>query len=167
MRYTPTSHAIERARMRFGVKTEKVTEWINDVMKGAKYVAAQGKNRLLYESSDGNIRIIVDANTRTVVTVHHALRMDFLRPALEREVRRIKRETTRKIRATERQLAGQYRKLGEQLVNFSNARNPKTRELIGERIELTERHIEGVKRSIERMKDEMNAKIRAIELIAE
>jgi len=133
-------------------------------MSEAKYVAANGK-RSIYEA--GDIQIIVDSTTQAVITVHHALRMDFLRPALEREIRKIKRESTRKIRATERQLAGQYRKLGEQLVNFSNARNPQTRELIGERIEQTENTIEGVKRSIERMKDEMNAKIRAIELIAE
>src|SRR5690625_4100465 len=108
MRYSPTCHAIERARMRFGVKSEKVTEWINEVMKGAKYVASQGKNRLLYESSDGNIRIIVDANTRAVVTVHHALRMDFLRPTLEREIRKIKRESTRQ-RSEERRVGNEAR----------------------------------------------------------
>src|SRR5690625_3716610 len=108
MRYSPTSHAIERARMRYGVKSAKVTEWVNDIMKGAKYVAAQGKNSLLHESSYGNIRITVDANTRAVFTVHHALRTDVLRPALEREIRKIKRESTRQIRATERNLAEAY-----------------------------------------------------------
>ena len=167
MRYSPTSHAIERARMRFGIKSEKVTEWVNEVMKGAKYVASQGKNRLLYESSDGNIRIIVDANTRAVVTVHHALRMDFLRPALEREIRKIKREGTRNIRALERSLAGQYARLAEQMTNYANARNPQTRELVGGRMAETERHIEGTRRKIERLEDETKAKIKAIEVIAE
>ena len=159
MRYSPTSHAIERARMRFGIKSEKVTEWVNDIMKGAKYVAAQGKNRLLYESSDGNIRIIVDANTSTVITVHHALRMDFLRPALEREIRKIKREGTRQIRAAERNLAEAYAELAERMRNFANARNPKTRELIESRIEETQADIDDYKRHIERMKDEVKAKV--------
>lgn len=166
-KYMPTSHAIERARLRFGIPSEAVTEWINEIMEDAKYIAAQGKSRLLFESEDGDIRIIVDRNTHAVITVHHAIRTDFLRPALEREIRKIKRETTRKIRLTERNLADQYQKLGEQMANYSNARNPQTRELIGNRIEQTENTIEGIKRSIERMKDEMNAKIKAIELIAE
>ena len=167
MRYSPTSHAIERARMRFGVKSEKVTEWVNEVMEGAKYVASQGKNRLLYESSDGNIRIIVDANTRAVVTVHHALRMDFLRPALEREIRKIKRESTRQIRESERNLAEAYAELAERMRNFANARNPQTRKLIESRIEETQADIDDYKRHIELMKDAMQGKIRAIELIAE
>jgi len=167
MRYSPTCHAIERARMRFGVKSEKVTEWINEVMKGAKYVASQGKNRLLYESSDGNIRIIVDANTRAVVTVHHALRMDFLRPTLEREIRKIKRESTRQIRATERDLAEAYAELADKMMNYANARNPHTRELIEGRIDRLHADIRGLKRNIERLKDEVNAKVKAIELIAE
>src|SRR5690625_4455122 len=167
MRYTPTSHAIERARIRFGVRTEKVKEWINEVMKGAKYVAAQGKNRLLYKSSDGNIRIIVDANTRTVVTVHHALRMDFLRPAHEREIRQIKREGTRQIRAAERNLAEAYAELAEKMKNFANARNPKTRELIESRIEEAQADINDYKLHIEQMQDAMQEKIREIELIAE
>src|SRR5690625_3369103 len=167
MRYSPTSHAIERARMRFGVKTEKDTEWINEVMQGAKYVASQGKNRFLYESSDGNNRIIVDANTRAVVTVHHARRIDFLRPTLEREIRKIKREGTRQIRATERNLAEAYAELAERMRNFANARNPQTRKLIESRIEETQADMDDYKRHIERMKDAMQEKIRAIELIAE
>src|SRR5690625_2519775 len=149
MRYSPTSHAIERARMLCGVKAEKDTEWINEVMKGAKYVAEQGKNRLLYESSDGNIRIIVDANTRAVVTVHHALRMDFLRPALEREIRKIKRESTRRIRMTERNLAEAYAELAERMMNFANARNPQTRKLIEGRIESIQADISDLERHIE------------------
>src|SRR5690625_2341509 len=167
MRYSPTNHAIERARMRFGVRTEKVTEWINEVMKGAKYVAAQGKNRLLYESSDGNIRIIVDANTRAVVTVHHALRMDFLRPTLEREIRKIKRESTRQIRVAEHNLAEAYAELAERMRNFANARNPQTRKLIESRIESIQADIRDLERHIERLKDVVKAKIRAVELIAE
>lgn len=163
-KYTPTRHTIDRARLRFGIPSESVADWINGLMSEAKYVAANGK-RSIYEA--GDIQIIVDSTTQAVITVHHALRTDFLRPALEREIRKIRREYTRKIRATERKLAGQYRRLGEQFVNFSNARNPQTRALIGERIEQTENIIEGVKQGIERMKDDMQAKIKAIELIAE
>src|SRR5690625_7246822 len=112
-------------------------------MSEAKYVAANGK-RSIYEA--GDIQIIVDSTTQAVITGHHALRTDFLRPALEREIRKIKRESTRKIRATERQLAGQYRRLGEQFVNFSNARNPQTRAPLSDKIEQTEQINEGVER---------------------
>ena len=69
--------------------------------------------------------------------------------------------------ALERSLSGQYARLAEQMTNYANARNPQTRELVGGRMEETERHIEGTRRKIERMKDEVKAKVKAIEVIAE
>ena len=58
-------------------------------------------------------------------------------------------------------------KLAEQMANYANARNPQTRELVGGRLEETERHIEWTRRKIERMKDEVKAKVKAIEVITE
>lgn len=160
-----TSHALERARLRLGVQADKALTWINDLMKKAKYISAQGDHRLIYEN--GDVRIIVDTRNNMVVTVHHALRMDFLKPSLEREIRKLKREYTKSIRTSERHLSNHYRKLGEQMKNYANARNPQTRELIGNRIEETKSAIDGITGSIERKKDELQAKIKAIEVIME
>ena len=165
MQYTPTTHAIDRARLRLGVDVTDATKWFNDMMAKAKYISSQGGGRLLYEA-DG-VQFIVGDKTRTVITVHPATRLDFLRPTLEREIRKIRREYTRNIRALERSLAGQYARLAEQMTNYANARNPQTRELVGGRMGETERHIEGTRRKIERMKDEVKAKVKAIEVIAE
>jgi len=165
MKYVVSHHATERAMLRFGIESERVGEWVNDMMSKAKYISSQGGGRLLYEA-DG-VQFIVGDKSRTVITVHPSIRLDFLRPALEREIRKIKRETTRNIRALERSLAGQYARLAEQMTNYANARNPQTRELVGGRMAETERHIEGTRRKIERLEDETKAKIKAIEVIAE
>jgi len=164
-RYTLSKHAVERANLRLGIAIDEVSDWANDVMRKAKYVSAQGAGRLLYEYN--GTQFIVGDKTRTIITIHPATRLDFLRPTLEREIRKIKREHTRKQREMERILAGQYRKLSEQMTNYSNARNPQTRELVGERIKMTEGYIAGNKRSIERLEDETMAKIKAIEVITE
>ena len=169
-----TDHVRERSVERLGIPEGSVVSYINDLMQSAIFEGRKtgkcGKLARIYfhPKTDTEMRVI-GSKVVTVIERKGKLpfKTDFLRPALEREIRKIKREHTRKIRATERQLAGQYRRLGEQFVNFSNARNPQTRALIGERIEQTENTIEGVKRGIERMRDDMQAKIKAIELIAE
>lgn len=165
-RYYPTNHAIERVVLRFGITADKALKWVNDKLLSAKYVTAQSDgSTIVFENGDA--RFVVNGKNNTVVTVHHSTRLDFLRPTLEREIRKIRREYTRELRHMERSLAGQYRKLGEQMANYANARNPNTRALIGERIEMTESAIEGMKRKIERIKDEMETRIRAIEVISE
>src|SRR5699024_1901636 len=165
MKYRITHHALERARMRFGVDIKDAEKWANDLMKRGRYVCAQAGDRLLYRN--GEYRILVDTRKNTIITVYKETNIDFLRPTLEREIRKIRREYTRNIRALERSLAGQYARLAEQMTNYANARNPQTRELVGDRMEETERHIEGTRRKIERMKDEVKAKVKAIEVIAE
>lgn len=165
LKYVPTRHAIDRARIRFGITPDKAAEWINELMQGAKYVASNGRNGLTYEK-DG-IRIVIDGATNAVITLHHALRTDFLRPALEREARKIKRESTREIRELERRLAKAYAELSDRMMNYANARNPKTRAIIGERVSEVEAFISEVETAIERLQDETQAKLKAIELIAE
>ncbi len=164
-KYIPTTHAIERARIRFGITSEAVTEWINAMMQDAKLITTNVNKSLVYEAED--VRIIIDGRTNAVITLHHALRTDFLRPALEREIRKLKRESTRRIRMTERNLAEAYAELAERMMNFANARNPQTRKLIEGRIESIQADISDLERHIERLKDEVKAKIRAIELITE
>lgn|SRR5699024_1030695 len=165
MTYYVTHHAAERARLRFGIEGHSVVEWINDVMKKAKYVSSQGNDRLLYEHKD--MQIIVGGNSRKIITIHPNTRLDFLRPALEREIRKIKRETTRNIRAAERRLAKEYKELGERLINYANAKNPNTRDIVAERVSEKESIIKDLKLSIERMEDDLTAKVKAIEVITE
>ena len=152
LKYIPTRHALDRARIRFGIASDKAVKWINELMQGAKYVASNGRNGLTYEK-DG-IRIVVDGTTNAVITLYPALRTDFLRPALEREMRKIKRESTREIRELERRLAKAYAELSERMMNYANARNPKTRASIGERISEVEAIISEVETAIERLQDE-------------
>lgn len=164
-KYIPTRHAIDRARIRFGINAEHVTDWINAIMEDAKFVSHNGRNGLIYESED--VRIIIDETTNAVITVHHALSTSFLRPALEREKRKIDRIYTRQKRALELQYAEALRDLSEMAINRARARNPKTRELIADRMANMQTDIDGFVHEIERVDDEHKAKIRAIELIVE
>lgn len=164
--YYPTAHAIERIKARFGVAVEDISCWVKrNIAKAKPIVENNGGNTMILETS--GIRFVVDRRNNAIVTVYHPIRLDFLRPALEREIRKIKREYTRKIRHTERSLAGQYKRLAEQMTNYANARNPNTRALIGERIGKTENLIDGIKRSIGRLKSEQKTRVRAIEVISE
>lgn len=161
----PTTHALERIKLRFGIPSEKAAEWINEKMKRAKLVTVNGNKTLVYEAD--NARFVIDGKKNAVITVHHTLRTDFLRPALEREMRKIKRESTRQTRELERRLAKAYALLSERMMNYANARNPQTRELISERIDDVNSYINELESEIERLNDETQAKLRAIELIAE
>lgn len=166
--YYPTVHAMERIKARFGVPTDRVNEWIRRQISKARAVVSSkgsGGNTLVLESQD--VRFIINRRSGAIITVYHPVRLDFLRPTLDREMRKIKRKYTREQRHLERILSEQYCRLGEQMMNYANARNPNTRELIGERIEATESVIEGYKQEIERIKDEMEVRIRAIEIISE
>lgn len=164
MRYTLSKHALDRLKLRFGVKASKAAEWINNKMKNAKYVSTSG-NRMLYEH--GGVQIVIGAKDKKVITIHHEIRTDFLRPTLEREIRKLKRETTRLVRIKERQLAESYAEMGAALMNFANARNPMTREGIGEKIDDMNKNIEAIVGEIGAMNDGLNAKIKAIEVIME
>src|SRR5690625_2397889 len=95
LRYQPTKHAAERDELRLGITRGKAADWFNESMRKAKYVASNGKNGLVYQA--GDIRIVVDGMTNAIITVHDSLRADFLKPILERELRKLKREYTRAI----------------------------------------------------------------------
>lgn len=164
MRYQPTKHAIERAELRFGIDPERAASWFNDIMRKAKYVAANGKNGLVYQAD--NIRVVVDGTTDAIITVHEALTADFLKPTLERELRKLKREYTRLIRKLELEYAESLQEIGDMAVNRAKARNPKTRALIEGRIAEKQAYADGIISRIERLQDEWKAKERAIEVIS-
>ena len=163
--YMPTTHAIDRARARFGIDEEVVREWINGLMGTAKFIGRNDGGKSLYKS--GDVRLVVNDSTRTIITVHHDVSTDFLRPALERELRKLKRLYTRNIRALELKYAEAMRELADMAVNRAKARNPETRALIGERMTEKQSEIDSRINEIERMNDEYSSKKRAIELIAE
>lgn len=163
-KYQPTKHAIERAELRFGIAPDNAVNWFNELMRKAKYVASNGNNGLVYQVDD--IRLVVDGMTNAIITVHDALSADFLKPALERELRKLKREYTLAIRKLELEYAESLKEIGEMAVNRARARNPKIRELIEDRINDKQAYADGVARRIERLADEWQAKERAIEVIA-
>src|SRR5690625_1422903 len=165
LRYQPTKHAVERAELRFGITPDNAADWFNELMRKAKYVASNGKNGLVYQADD--IRLVVDGMTNAIITVHDSLRADFLKPVLERELRKLKREYTRAIRKLELEHAESLQEIGDMAVNRARARNPKIRELIEGRIRDKQAYADGGARRIERLTDEWQRKERAIEVISE
>lgn len=164
-KYVPTKHALDRVKLRFGIPVEQAADWFGDFMNKAEYVASSGRHRNIYEK-DG-IQAVVDTRNNAIVTIHNEVRIDFLRPVFEREIRKLSREGTRKIRMLERKLSKRYAKLSESVLNYANACNPNTRKNIGESIRMIERNIAELTTEIERAKDDNNAKIKAIEVLAE
>lgn len=163
--YTPTMHANERARLRFGIATDRVTDWVNELMAKAQPVSKTKKNnQVTYAYND--VILVVDIETKHIITIYSKVSTAFLRPALEREIRKIKRESTRNIRSTEKRLAIVYTELAERMTNYVNARNPNTRELIKERVQQKQSQINDLMRSIDQQKDDAQTKIRTIELIS-
>lgn len=166
--YRPTSHAIHRAELRYGVDATDVYEWVNGLMDGASIVGFGGRDQKnpIYESTEG-IRLVIDEARNAVVTILGDVSTDFLRPTLEREKRKLDRLYTRNIRRMELQYAEELRELADMAVNRAKARNPKTRELIAERMADKQDVVCGLLTEIERNKDEWQSRIRAIEVIAE
>lgn len=170
--YQPNVHALRRAKLRFNIDHEDAFVWINDLMKKAKLVTYQNgdKRNAVYVSDYLNekVTIIADDSINVVKTLYPTeIKTDFLRPVLERELRKIKREYTRAKRNIELKYAESLRELAEMAINRAKACNPQTRELIAEKISDKQAEIDEYVRSIERLDDEYKAKIRAIELIAE
>lgn len=162
--YIPTAHAIERARIRFGIDVTEARDWFSNIMSKAIYVSSNDKGQAIYENS--GTRIIVDERKSTIVTVYSELKTDFLLPALERELRKIKRYYTRTTRELELAYAELLREIGDMAINRARARNPKTRELIAERMADKQEQADVLVREIERLNDEKQAKERAIAVIA-
>lgn len=163
--YTPTRHAIERARLRFGIDAEHVSEWINAMMAQAERIGTSGAKGVVYKSED--VRIVVDETTGLVITLHPELDAGFLKPALERERRKLNRLYTRRIRKHELAYAEALQELASMAINRARARNPHTREIIADRMSDKQSEIDGLVREIERLQDDWQAKVRAIEVIAE
>lgn len=163
-KFTPTTHAIDRAQARFGIASDKVSEWVTDKMINAKYIASSGAdNCSIYESDE--IRFVINEVTNMVVTIHHAISTDFLAPVIERERRRLYREHTRQTRSVELAYANALRELSDMAINRARARNPKTRELISQRMTDKQAEISSFVGEIERLTGEYDARVRVMEMI--
>src|SRR5690625_7955298 len=93
--YTPTRHAIERARLRFGIEAEPVSEWINAMMAQAKRIGTSSAKGGVYKTE--YVRSVVDETTGLVITMHAKLDEDYLKQTQERERRKKKRLYTTRI----------------------------------------------------------------------
>ena len=163
--YTPSRHALERARIRYGIVHEKATEWLNDIMKKATFEAVNDKGQARY-FYDG-MTVITDDVAQTIITVYSNGEADFLKPVLEREKRKLKRQYTPIIRSLELQYAKALRDIADMAVNRAKARSPKVRAIITGNIAEKQREIDEFLTKIERTTDEWRSKERVIEVIAE
>src|SRR5690625_2392311 len=94
--YTVTTHATDRSRLRFGIDTERIVSWVNDLMAKATLIRRNSRGQQEYESK--GVRLIVDSRSNTVVTVYSEVSTSFLRPVLDRELRKTARAHTGLIR---------------------------------------------------------------------
>lgn len=162
--YAVTTHAIDRARLRFGINTEHVAQWINGLMAKAKFVTQNGRNQSVYVSE--GVRLIVDHVSNNVITLYNEVSTDFLQPVIERELRKMERNHTQRTRQIELDRAETLVKYAEMAVNHAKARNPQTRALIAGRMSELQAIIDGYDERVSMIEDEFDTQRRAMELIA-
>lgn len=176
--YRLTEHAKKRAVERLGIAREQAVNYVNQLMRSAYLQGIEGSKDgkyRIYDHHKSRTRIIINGEGDTVITVYKfkeplnmtSIPVDFLRPTLEREKRKLRRLYTRAIRKLELEYAESLQELAEMAINRARARNPQTRELIAGRMKTKQEEISAYVSEIERQKDEWGAKIRAIEVIAE
>ncbi len=162
MKYTPTLHAVERARHRLGIEAGEAQRWFNEAMRKAKYLFTQkhaGKTQAVYEID--NVRLIVDTGNHTIITVSPTIDTSILKPVFEREHRKLKREVTRITRRHELAIGELTIEMGERMVSKANARNPKTRDFIQRDIDELQAKIERRQAAITREQDRLENFVRA------
>lgn len=164
-KYSLTQHAIDRANARFGVGASEVIEWVNDKMRGAKYVSSASNGTLTYVKE--GVQIVVNPQVNRVITLYNEISLAFLQPVLEREIRKLERQHTKEVRRVELDKAMLLKEYGKMAVNHANARNPKTRELIKGRMDETMTKVGSKDNEIERISAQFAGKIKAIEMMAE
>lgn len=168
--YSPSRHAIDRARLRFGIQDTESYTWFNKLMKKAIPVTKTNNDtrQTIYstEYSGETVYLVADAIHKHIKTVYTRTTADFLRPTLEREKRKLRREYVRKKRQLELVYAELLQEIGEMAVNRARARNPQTRELIADRMTVKQRQADEIVEDIERLDDEHKRRIRTIDVIA-
>lgn len=164
-KYTPTEHAIERLRHRFGVNPDKAIEWYNKTMQSAKYLYTQKTKRSnigLYEIPGA--RITVNTDDKIIITIKPLIDTSVLKPVFEREQRKLRREVTRNVRRIELMQAEILTMVAEHAVNKAKARNPKTRELIQTKMDELQAIIDEYETEKHTEKDRMTNFVKATEI---
>lgn len=176
--YKLTEHAIKRAVERLGIAKSQAVNYVNQLMRTAYLQGIEGnKNGIsrIYDHYESRTRIITNESGDVVITVYKfrepldktMISTDFLVDTLEREKRKLHRLYTPQIRRRELKYAELLQELADMALNRAKARNPNTRDLIAERMSDKLADAERVMRTIERLNDEWQAKVRAIEVISE
>ena len=149
-------HAAERLEQRFDVKEEDYSKWVADNIERAYNSYTQnfgGRKQRVYQ---GRIaEIVVDEIDNKVITVKPTVKVDRVADVLAREYRSLYRENTRMIRKIEVEVSELYSKLSDRMLSFARAKNPNTRESIGQDIEEVEREIKRKTYSIRDLEDEI------------
>lgn len=169
-KYNVTRHAIERAYERLGIAKEQAAGYLNQLMQTAFYNGVtssfKGDSHKVFDHHRTRTRIIVseDGAIITVYKVPEGLTVDipsFLRPVIDREFRKVKREVIRNTRRHELAIAQLTVEMGERMTAKARARNPKTRELIQRDIDDIQAKIEAKQASITREQDRLENFVRA------
>lgn len=150
--YTPTLHAIERAHHRLGVEPTNAQRWFNETMRKAKYLYSR-KKQAYYDVED--VRLVVDTDTQTIVTIYPKFDTTMLKPIFDRERRRLRREVIREVRRHELEIAELTIRKGERMTAKARARNPQTREIIQRDIDVLQTMIDERAAAITRENDRL------------
>ncbi|MBS4195375.1 hypothetical protein [Lederbergia citri] len=157
--YRVTKHAIDRAVERLGVSAEYATNHLIQLMQTAYYNGStphpNGKRHKVFDHYKTRTRVIVSEDD-SIITVYklpeeNALTIpSFLRPVVEREFRRVRREVTRLTRRHEEAIGKLTVEMGERIWARARAKNPNTREMIQAEIDEIQAKINGHLAAIER-----------------
>ncbi|SER88281.1 hypothetical protein [Psychrobacillus sp. OK032] len=150
--YNPTVHAVEQARIRFGVAEEDAKAWFNQLMETALYVTTQTPSkRKVYKNSGIDAMIVLDPKDDVIVTIlpKHGdgvkAKVKFsatnaiiskARATIKRELTKAQRQFVREFRTlSERQALVQI-EIAQLTLNKVRAKNPKTQASIQTNIDV-------------------------------
>lgn len=169
-RYTPTLHAIERAKLRYGISAEQATKWFNDIMAKARYIVSQtvnGKSQLVYEY-EGK-RLIIDDKTQKIITITPALStvspiVEKVKTIVDREYRKAQREYKRKQRALNLRIAELNFEIAKLAVNKAKARSPKVQAIIQTKIDGLKAKVNEIETTLAKLVDDLERIKRSAEI---
>lgn len=169
-RYTPTLHAIERAKLRYGITAEQATKWFNYIMAKAHYIVSQtvnGKLQLVYEY-EGK-RLIIDDKTQKIITITPALStvspiVEKVKTVVDRECRKAQREYKRKQRALNLRIAELNLEIAKLAVNKAKARSPKIQAIIQSKIDGLKAKVDEIETAIAKLTDDFERIKRSVAL---
>lgn len=155
MKYNPTVHAVEQARIRFGIAEEHAKNWFNQLMETAIYVTTQDSDRVIYKHSGKDAMLAVNPIKKTIITIlpphgkgEHTkvdvtpkfsvtnFIIEKARTTIQREIAKTKRQFTREFRTlAERQALVQI-EIAKLTLNKARAKNPNTQARIQANIDV-------------------------------